>query len=257
MPFTPIETKPAFTKKKLEFLKLLQGNTVIRILDEDYVAVESHYINRVSIACLGEDCPICRNNSRIIMENPENFRDIGGYSPRSTRYFLNVMDKTMGRICPSCGEAITQEVATCKCGALITGVEKKPINKVKILSKGKQLFEQLIALENTIVDNNGNRLGLTNFDITISVVGTGKTATCTPIFTGAVGVAVPVAEEDKFDLTKAIARLSAEEIRDLQSGVSLMDIFKARSLAGEKDKTSPSSESLAGAIDSVSKLFNR
>jgi hypothetical protein len=255
MSFTPIESKPTFTKKKLEFINLVPGNSVIRILDQDYVAVESHFINRVSIACLGDECPICQNNRKIIMENPESFRDINGYSAKSTRYFINVMDKTPTKICPQCKAEIKQNIPTCpSCNTVIVNVAPAPLNKVKILSKGKQLFEQLIALENTIVDDQGNRRGLTNFDITLVVAGSGKTATCTPIFTGAVGASVVVAEEDKFDLSKAIIRLNPEEVRDLQSGVSLSDIFKARTLTAEKDTVVPS-ESLAGAVESALNLF--
>ena len=257
MPFSPIEQKPTFTKRKLEFLNLVPGNSVIRILDEDYVAVESHFLGKVYIVCLGEDCPVCKNNRKIIMENPENFRDISGYSPRSTRFYLNVMDKTLARICPQCGTEVKQDVPTCKCGTIIMNVEKKPLNKVKILSKGKQLFGQLIALENTVVDEKGNRRGLTNFDITLVTAGTGKTATCAPIFTGNLGTAIPVTEYEKFDLNKAIVRLNEEELHDLQMGVSLTDIFKARSITAEKDPVAPTSESLAGAVESAMKLFEQ
>jgi hypothetical protein len=258
MSFTPIEQKQTYAKKKLEFLNLVPGNTVIRILDEDYVSVESHFINRVSIACLGDECPICKNNRKTIMENPETFRDISGYSPKSTRYFLNVMDKTPARICPQCGKEVKQNIPTCPgCNTVIQAVPQLPLNKVKILSKGKQLFEQFIAMEQTIVDEQGNKRGLQNFDITLSVAGAGKTATCTAIFTGAIGTPVTVTPEDKFDLEKAIVRLNVEEIHDLQSGVSLSDIFKARSLTSEKDPVAPTSESLAGAVESAMKLFEQ
>jgi hypothetical protein len=51
----------------------------------------------------------------------------------------------------------------------------------------------------------------------------------TPIFNGQVGVRPEVSEDAKFDLHDALATLNEDEIRSLQMGVSLKDIFTARS----------------------------
>lgn len=254
MSFTPIpENKSTFSTRKTEYLALVPGNTVIRILDPDYFSVETHFINRTSVECLGDECPICKNNRKIILENPETFRDISGYSPRSRRYFVNVYDKTPAKVCPQCGAEIKQDIPTCpSCNTIITAVERKPLDKVKVLAKGKQLFEQLIALEQVIVDETGTPRGLTNFDITLVTAGAGKTATCTPIFTGNVGAPVFVEKPDLFDLHNAVIKLSEDELHDFQSGVSLKDIFAARRLGKETSTPSATNQS---AIQSAMELF--
>jgi hypothetical protein len=117
-----------------------------------------------------------------------------------------------------------------------------------VLAKGKQLFEQLIALENTILDEQGNRLGLKNFDIVLMVAGTGKTTTTTPIYTGRPGLDPVVAEDLKFDLDNAVITLTAHEIKDLQLGVSLKDIYTGRRLAGG-DKPEPKQDVLQSLVD--------
>ena len=136
MALSPIPTRQSTQIKRMEFLALPPGNSVIRVIDDDYVVYDSHYINGTSIACLGEDCPICKNNHRLIVENPDNFRDCRGYYPRSARYFINVLDRTVAKICPECGAEVKQNIPTCpKCSTIITAVKAEPLNKVKILAK--------------------------------------------------------------------------------------------------------------------------
>ena len=269
MSFTPIAEKNTRTEfKKTQFITLEQGATVIRILDPDYLSVETHYIKNMSIKCLGDECPICRNNKIIIAENPETFRTIAGYSPRSTRYYINVLDRTPAKICPSCKAEVKKSGAsTCpECNTLIATVQPQPLNRVKVLAKGKTLFEQLVALENAITDENGNKLGLQNFDITLMVAGSGKTTTTTPIYNGRPGSKPEVTETDLFDLTNATIALTAKEINDFQKGVSLKDIYTGRRLSGDKsysdafmgakpEVSTKVPESLESAVQSALDLF--
>ncbi len=74
MGFSPIVEKKAVLTRKTEYLELVPGNSVIRIIDEDYYSVETHFINKMSVVCLGEDCPVCKNNRRLILDNPDTFR---------------------------------------------------------------------------------------------------------------------------------------------------------------------------------------
>jgi hypothetical protein len=249
MSFTPIQQPKEFAKiKKLEFLKLALGPNIVRILDEDYVTADTHFVNRTSIACLGEECPICKNNRKIINENPETFRDVKGYYPRTTRYFINVLDRTVAKICPKCGEEIKQvNLPVCPkagCGAVIVDTPAAPLNKVKVLSKGVTLFEQLAAIELSILDDAGTPRGLMDYDLVLISAGSGKTSTVTPIYSGRTGDAVPEGLE-KFDLAKALIKLTPEEILDFQKGVSLSDIFKGRSLTDKK----PESLSLETSVE--------
>jgi hypothetical protein len=266
MPFSPIQHKATKTEfKKTEFINLAEGTNVIRILDADYKAVETHYINRMSIKCLGDDCPVCANNRVIIQENPDTFRDIKGYIPRSTRYYINVYDKTPVKICPKCGEEVKHlNLASCpKCRESLISVPVGPLNKVKLLSKGVTLFEQLAALENAILDAQGTPLGLTNFDLILMVKGSGKETVTTPIYTGNPGVKPEVNPEDLYDLEKAVITLTDAEIIDLLKGTDLKDIYTARRLSSDpksaKINTTPNGvlpQSLEDAANDVLKLFN-
>jgi hypothetical protein len=259
MPLSPIkEPERKFTERRLEFAKLAQGPNIIRILDEDYVAIQTHYVNRTTLKCLEDDCPICQNNRKIYMDNPETFRDIKGYTPRSTRYFLNVFDKTDVKICPQCHAEIKQTgIPTCpECNTIIMNEPVVPLNKVKVLSKGKTFIEQLISLENAVLDEERNRRGLTNFDLTVMVAGAGKTATTTPIFSGVIGAKPEVTPDMLYDLNKAVITLTPAEIKDFLLGISIKDIYTARGANhAEAVKPVEQTDELKAAITSALDLF--
>lgn len=261
MPFAQITDKKTFTDaKKLEYIKLPPGRSIVRILDKHAYAYETHYVNRMTIACIGEECPICANNRKIISENPETFRDVKGYTPRVTRYYVNALDKTPGRICPKCGNTskLDNESACSGCGTLILDVEKKPLNRVVVLAKGKTLFEQLNAIEESILDDNGSSKSLSEYDIVLSVTGTGRTTNITPIPNdrGEKNEVVVVPDSDKFDLDKVVIKLESDEINSFLRGVSLKDIYTARKLDRSSDaeqKTEEASEKLVADADKILK----
>ena len=259
MTLSPIPEKTqALNVRRMEFASLAQGANLVRVLDDDYLAVETHFINRSSVACSGESCPVCLNNRTLIRENPDTFRDVKGYYPKSTRFFINVFDRTPVKVCPNCKTDIKQtNLPACpECNAVIMQEPITPLNKVKVLSKGKTLFEQLVQLENAITDEDGTRIGLKNFDITLMVAGAGKTQTTSPIFTGKRGAPVEVPADQLYDLERAVVRLTPSEIKDLQMGVSLGDIYKARKL--EADTKVPQvvePKNLEEAVQSAMNLF--
>jgi len=244
--------------KKPQFLDL-NFTATIRILTSTRLALYTHYINRCTVKCLGEDCPICRSNKNIIIQNPETFREEAHYAPRREVKFVNVLDKSMARVC-ECGVETrsapgVSTAYTCKCGKIVTG-EPAPLNKVKILSKGVTLFDQIDAIENAIRDASGEVIGVTNYDITLAVSGTGKNKIITPI-PGQHGP-VEVDETELFDLEKVTPELFESEMLDLQRGVSLRDIFAARR-ATEKAASNEvdflSKESLDSVNSTVDSLF--
>lgn len=259
MPFTPIADKaPRQDFKKQEFITLGQGQHLIRVLDEDYLEVQTHFVNKSSIKCLGADCPICKNNRIIIQENPETFKDVKGYLPRASRFFINVLDRTNVKICPKCGEEIKAVgLPACpECNQSIISTPVTPLNKIKILAKGKTLFEQLVQLENAILDDSGSRIGLTNFDIQLMVMGSGKTTTTTPIYTGKPGTPPEYKAEDKFDLEKAVITLTPEEITDFLRGIGLKDIYTARRLGKDQKDATPNTQLPASLEDAANAAMN-
>jgi hypothetical protein len=236
MPFTPFGTpreKPVFESniKKTVFLDM-NGTSTVRALSTEKFEVQTHWINRATVLCLGEECPVCASNKMLIMQFPDTFREESKYSPRRTVCMVNVLDRTSVRTC-ECGleYRATPGAVTCKCGKIVTA-EAAPSNKVKVLSRGVTLFDQFDAINNAILDAKGERIGLTGYDITLVISGAGKEKVITPI----AGQASPMPaynEEDLFDLDTVTIKLTPTEMVDLMRGVSLKDIFAARRAASK------------------------
>jgi hypothetical protein len=250
------EQKP-FTQKKTLFLNL-NTNATIRILSKGYTVVDTHYINKATVKCLGDECPICATNKSIIMQNPDGFRDDPRYIPKRKVYMVNVFDKTLVKVCPSCGAENPATASNCsKCSAIIAGVTPEPSNKVKVLSRGVTLFDHLGAVNNAILDSAGEKIGITNYDIMLMVSGSGKDKTITPI-PGAPSPAPEYSEADLVDLNKVTIELTAVELLDLQRGVSLRDIFAARkagNAAAEFEKTIINDDKILQAQLTADELF--
>lgn len=230
MSFANVETKtysPNPNFKRIEYMNLSSGGHRIRILDKNAKDVYTHYLNKATILCLGEDCPICANNKKLIMQFKDTFREQSGYNKSTRRYFVNVFDKTPAKVCTKCEKEYKNiNTQVCSCGELLP--EAKPLNKVKVLSKGVSLFEQLEAINNAILDDNGEPIGIENYDMNIIVNGSGRDVIYTPIPDTTKREPVEIKEDALFDLDKAVIVLTPEEMLDVQRGVSLKDIFASK-----------------------------
>lgn len=259
---TTPETKQPRQTKKTEFVNL-NSTAVVRVLSNSYHTVETHYINKATVACLGEDCPVCATNKTIILQNPETFREDPRYFPKRKVCMVNVLDKTPVKTCPNCSAESGAQAQVCaKCNAILSAVQAAPSNKVKVLSRGVTLFEHLGAISNAILDGSGEKLGLTAYDITLMVAGTGKEKTITPI--PGTPSAEPLLESgkdlDSYDLDKVVISLTPPEMLDLQRGVSLRDLFAARRSSDSLDSFTKSVMVDGGSYEetkqSVDKLFD-
>jgi len=253
--------KPVFNSniKKAKFLDL-NTTATIRILSERYYSDYTHFMNRATTLCLGDECPICNSNKRLIMQYPDTFRDEPLYSPRREVRLVNVIDKTPVRICDNCqteNRSLGNTSTTCKkCSAILTGTPA-PLNQVRILSRGVTLFEDLGNINKAVLDAHGEKVGLTNYDITLVISGSGNKKTITPLPGQTTGPET-VNPDDLFELDTVTIKLSPSEMIDLQRGVSLKDIFSARRASdksAELDKQFVSPEVLSGIQDDVDALF--
>lgn len=234
MPFTTFGTPRPKQEFKSDFKKTLfvdmNATSTVRILTDGYLPVQTHYIGRATVQCLGDGCPVCANNKALMMQFPDTFKEEAKYSPRRTVNLVNVLDKTLVRVCPKCQAetqtAVGQAPSTCKCGEILTGAPA-PSMKVKVLSRGVTLFDQLDAINNAIMDSKGERVGLTGYDLTFVVSGTGKNKIITPI-AGQITDKPVVDEAELYDLENVTMKMTATEMVDLQRGVSIKDIFSAR-----------------------------
>jgi hypothetical protein len=232
-----IREHPKATKfAKLEFMKLTPGTHVIRILQPTETAhfTVTHWLNkqRLNVTCLGDECPICQNNRRLYLDHPKDAYQQEGYSGKSDRYTLNVYDRTMAKVCPSCQAEIKKSGAnyppTCTCGTLITGVPEAPVNKVKLLQLSATEAAKLNGAELTQKDKvTKNVIPLTTYDLVYSVTVVNGKKTTTPIPSPLDNDVLEIPKEQLLDTDSAL-KLSASEIFDVLKGVSLKDIFAAR-----------------------------
>lgn len=244
MPFADIDApKTQFTSKKKEYLKLGQGQTVIRILENQAHKFYTHYINGSTIQCLGEDCPVCRNNHIIYAENPDTYKEVKGYAPKVQRFLVNVLDRTVGKVCPECKATIKKAgvafPSSCSsCNTVVAHIKEAPLNRVSVLAKGVTLFEQFDAFETSVLDENETPLPLTSFDIVLNVSGAGRTTKIVAIPVTNHKDVIEISKDDLYDLSDAVIKLTSEEIIDLQRGISLTDIFAARKAVAETKHSS-------------------
>lgn len=225
------------TFEKTSFLRLDPGSHTVRFLDapEKALTVMTHFVmGKFTIVCPDEGCPICENNKQIRFEFPDTFRDQKGYSPRVTNFLVNVLDRTVGKICPSCGIEVKPggvknsfPPACPGCNTFLHDVKPMALNAVKVLKFGVQLATALNTIERATCGTDGEPLGLNNFDLVLSVEGTKQKKVVTPIPTTHVDK-VNVPEEMLQNLENAMIKLSSDEITELLKGVSLSDIYKAR-----------------------------
>src|SRR3990172_10248604 len=160
--------------KRTEFMSLTSGAHTIRILNEQAKTKPTHFfkVNNTTVLCLGDECPVCANNKKLIMQFPENFREQTGYNKITYRFFVNVLDKTPAKTCGKCNKEYKDLRQTiCTCGEVLP--EAMPLNKVKVLSKGLTLRNDLDSVDNAILDNTGTPIGLINYDIVLMVTGAG------------------------------------------------------------------------------------
>jgi len=270
MSFANIPERQEFESKyqKPTWIRLDAGQYVVRILDDAPVESYKHWVRGVSLVCIGEGCPVCENNAQIREEYPDDFKDVRGYSPRSLRYAVNVLDKTPVKVCPQCKSENPRDVTgqfppVClNCHAVLPeDLVPTTVDQVKILDRGVQLFEQFNTVEATINDpltsplftgaeGEKKHYDLKDIDIALIVKGQGNSKTVVPvaIYKGL----DPVPEGlEKFDLEKAKLVLDRDEMVNVMSGVRLRDVLIARS--SKKEEAVDNSESLLSEVNSTSK----
>lgn len=91
------------------------------------------------------------------------------------RYMVNVLDRTPFGACPSCNTQ-TPKAKNCQsCGASLPAkVEYSPLNKVKILEGGPQLFETTLNAVEKMQKEDFPAAEINDYDIVFTTQGTGR-----------------------------------------------------------------------------------
>ncbi len=178
-------------------MTLSGGEYIVRILDSVETKKYAHFVGRGWLECLDEECPICQNNRRILYENPEDYRTVEGWCPRRPRFYLNVLDRAD--------------------------------NKVKVLSCGPRLIEDLKVMSKAIRNESDERIDIRNYDWSLTVKGSGRDKEIIPShrFFGK-ETEVDLQGQTLYDLDKCIITLTPSEMLDVFNGVGLKDVFAMR-----------------------------
>lgn len=241
------------------YLQLTPGTHVIRILQDNAIGFFQHWLGS-PIKCLGDDCPQCKQNKVILAEHNNNFKEasqVKGFIWKNERGAVNVLDRTPVKVCPECETEIKAvddifPTACPKCNHMIVNVKPHPSNKIKIFSRAGSVFEKIALFGKTTLDEEGNPLPLTSFDIELLVSGN----TTIPRKTNNMDK-VEFNPEDLHDLERAYIVLTPEEMEQKMRGVSLGDIFAARKVTTpESPKEMATPEEVAKVNKNLSELFD-
>jgi len=226
--------------EKTEFLNFDFGQHLVRVLGEPKLHVV-HFIPRhnSTIKCLDEDCIICKNNKQLISEHPEDFRNQNGYIAKQYRHYVNILDRTVVKVCPQCGKEHKRGInglfsTAClntSCGTFLTNVDERPSNKIKVANISETNAQKLNAYDMSVLDSNGNPIGLKSFDVLFVVTKTGKRKDISPVPVVQNTDAVEYDESKLFNLDRVIIELTPDELEEHLKGITLRDIFAARNPA--------------------------
>lgn len=240
-PFADIDEKKPQTNSKFKktlYMETGEGQHVVRILEPKAKKFYVHYIGYSYVQCLGEDCPICENNKKLLYEFQKEANKQKTWKPRVERFYVNVLDKTKGKNCTECGltHKNTALLSCTKCGGALDA--EKPLNKVVVLAKGKTLFEDFDILSNTVRDVNDEVVPIVNYDWVLVIKGEGKdtTTVVTPRWFESKSFPETFEGQELFDLTSVVPLLTREELVELLNGANIKDIFALRRASKEATK---------------------
>lgn len=135
-------------------------------------------------------CPIESSLRGLAKEDPRVIE-----RKAKKRFIVNVLDRTPYTVCDSCNERTPGKKCQ-SCGADLRKNEFTPLNQVKILEGGPQLFTQTLNGVDRL-QNEEFGLDITDYDITFATQGTGRDRKITAL----PGAASEIGEADLVDAT--------------------------------------------------------
>ena len=250
------DRKPKY--RKTEFMNMDAGEHRFRILEPMETKHYTHYVGFAYLKCLGDECPICENNKKILYEHPEDYKEQKGWAPRSQRFYINVLDKTLTRVCPKCGlEKPNYTSETCPVDGTIMS-QLAPLNRVKVLSMGSRLLEDIKVLSKSVRNKQDERIDIRMYDFIAEVKGAKQNKTTNIAHKWYPGDEAyeNLEGQDLFELSEVAINLSREEMLDVFNGAKLKDIFVMRRAKKQIEETDfLSADATKEMEDDMSNLF--
>lgn len=217
--------------------------TVLRILDTKAQLVWKHWIKEANDGRgMAAVCPNVTAQTKVcpvdllikgLDKDDETYAD----KKARKRFITNVLDRTPHTVCPSCNES-TPGKACQNCGADLKKADFVPLNKVKILEGGPQLFTTTLnAVEVMGKEDFDGAPDITGYDITFQTQGTGRDRKIAaipqqPSELSETDFIDPETQEPQrlFDLQLLAEPNTVEEIELMLQGATMADLNELRGI---------------------------
>lgn len=215
---------------------------VLRILNTNARLTWKHWIQEANAGrglmaicpnknAYDDNCPIDRAIKDLPKDDPERMA-----RRAKKRYTVNVLDRTPYTVCDSCNTHTPGKKCT-NCGADLKKNQFAPLNKVKILEGGPQLFETTLNAVDELQTEEAEAQ-ITDYDITFQTMGSGRDRKISAI----PGAVSEISEADLVDTETGEAQqlfnldllsepTSVEEIELMLKGATVEDLNAVRGIA--------------------------
>lgn len=247
MPFSPEPRSKSETAKRTsrEYVKFSPDyKVVLRILDTNARMVYKHWIPQANGGRgMTANCPNFAHASQVnscpieqsaagLPKDSEEARE----KRARPKFIVNVLDRTPYTTCSSC-QTFTPGRKCQNCGADLKGATFTPLNKIKILESGPQLFNQgLNAVDRMQKEDFG--VDITEYDINFITQGVGRERKVQPLPQEPSPLPKdafldPETKEDQkvYNLDDLVEGDSVEVIKAMLAGATIEELNSIRGIA--------------------------
>lgn len=216
---------------------------VLRVLNTNAKLVWKHWIaeanagkgmmaNCPNVTAQTKVCPICT----AIAGLPKTDENRSQRSAKK-RWLVNVLDRTPYTVCSSCNEVSLNKKCS-NCGADLKKADFAPLNKVKLLEAGPQLFEQGLNAIAKLQEEDFEGTDITGYDINFITQGTGRDRKINPSPTAPTDLSEAALldaetgeKQQLFDLDLLAEATPIEEIELMLQGATMDELNAIRGIS--------------------------
>jgi hypothetical protein len=164
-----------------QYVRWVEGRRVIlRILNENARTVWKHWLSEANggkgmmancpnTSAQIKVCPIDLEIEELAKDDPYRME-----RKAKRRYLVNVLERTPITVCGSCNTTTTSRTDCDACGTSLKKNDYVPMNQVKILEGGPQLFVSTLNPVEKMQAEDYDGASITDYDITFNVSGKGR-----------------------------------------------------------------------------------
>lgn len=218
MPFVETYDYPSTRKRTSDsYVKFSPDHRIVlRMLNEQAKLVWKHWIPEANAGRgMMANCPntspsmnVCPIEKKLKGLPKDDPKVLEGRAKK--RYIVNVLDRTPFTVCPSCNEGTPKGKLCANCNAALkASLDYAPLNKVKLLESGPQLFAQGLNAVEKMQKEDYPAAEITDYDVTFTTTGTGRERKI---------AAIPQAPQFEDEDKSHVVQTPAEWLADPESG---------------------------------------